>query len=188
MRVGSGGVMLPHYSPLKVAENFGVLAGLFPGRIDLGIGRARRHRPDDDATRCSATAPRRCPTTSPSSSPSCSPTSSAASPAGHPFARLAETLPGDARDARAVAARLLARRARSGPANSACPTPSPTSSTPRGAPIAEVYRRGFVAGQRLAEPRLAVAVWAVVAETEEEARAALGQLADGLRPAAPRPA
>src|SRR6476620_10805682 len=40
LRVGSGGVMLPHYSPLKVAESFGVLAGLFPGRIDLGIGRA----------------------------------------------------------------------------------------------------------------------------------------------------
>jgi luciferase family oxidoreductase group 1 len=40
LRVGSGGVMLPHYSPLKVAENFGVLSGLFPGRIDLGLGRA----------------------------------------------------------------------------------------------------------------------------------------------------
>jgi luciferase family oxidoreductase group 1 len=40
MRLGSGGVMLPHYSPLKVAESFGVLAGLFPGRIDLGVGRA----------------------------------------------------------------------------------------------------------------------------------------------------
>src|SRR5437588_6983702 len=40
IRVGSGGVMLPHYSPLKVAETFTVLAALFPGRIDLGIGRA----------------------------------------------------------------------------------------------------------------------------------------------------
>src|SRR3984885_1596930 len=40
IRVGSGGVMLPHYSPFKVAETFTVLAGLFPGRIDLGIGRA----------------------------------------------------------------------------------------------------------------------------------------------------
>src|SRR3954447_5778791 len=38
--VGSGGGVLPHYSPLKVAESFSVLAGLFPGRIDLGIGRA----------------------------------------------------------------------------------------------------------------------------------------------------
>src|SRR3954469_138355 len=40
IRVGSGGVMLPHYSPLKVAESFSLLAGLFPGRIDLGLGRA----------------------------------------------------------------------------------------------------------------------------------------------------
>src|SRR5213076_974040 len=40
IRVGSGGVMLPHYSPFKVAETFSLLAGLFPGRIDLGLGRA----------------------------------------------------------------------------------------------------------------------------------------------------
>src|SRR5579859_4583291 len=40
IRVGSGGVMLPHYSPLKVAETFTILAALFPDRIDLGIGRA----------------------------------------------------------------------------------------------------------------------------------------------------
>src|SRR5215208_6049157 len=40
IRVGSGGVMLPHYSPFKVAETFSVLAGLFGDRIDLGIGRA----------------------------------------------------------------------------------------------------------------------------------------------------
>jgi luciferase family oxidoreductase group 1 len=40
IRVGSGGVMLPHYSPLKVAECFRVLETLYPGRIDLGVGRA----------------------------------------------------------------------------------------------------------------------------------------------------
>ncbi|NTY90378.1 MsnO8 family LLM class oxidoreductase [Pseudomonas putida] len=40
MRIGSGGVMLTHYSPYKVAETFSLLGGLFPGRIDLGIGRA----------------------------------------------------------------------------------------------------------------------------------------------------
>ena len=40
IRVGSGGIMLPHYSPLKVAENFRMLETLYPGRIDLGIGRA----------------------------------------------------------------------------------------------------------------------------------------------------
>ncbi|MFC3747067.1 LLM class flavin-dependent oxidoreductase [Paenibacillus sp. GCM10012306] len=40
IRIGSGGVMLQHYSPYKVAENFNVLALLAPGRVDLGIGRA----------------------------------------------------------------------------------------------------------------------------------------------------
>jgi luciferase family oxidoreductase group 1 len=40
IRIGSGGVMLPHYSPLKVAEQFRVLHALYPGRLDLGIGRA----------------------------------------------------------------------------------------------------------------------------------------------------
>lgn len=40
IRVGSGGVMLPNHSPLKVAENFKLLEALHPGRIDLGLGRA----------------------------------------------------------------------------------------------------------------------------------------------------
>src|ERR1700689_3442921 len=40
IRVGSGGVMLPNHAPLVVAEQFGTLEALFPGRIDLGLGRA----------------------------------------------------------------------------------------------------------------------------------------------------
>ncbi|MFB5265714.1 LLM class flavin-dependent oxidoreductase [Paenibacillus enshidis] len=40
IRIGSGGIMLQHYSPYKVAENFHVLASLAPGRVDLGVGRA----------------------------------------------------------------------------------------------------------------------------------------------------
>ncbi len=40
IRVGAGGVMLPNHSPLQVAEQFGTLASLYPGRIDLGLGRA----------------------------------------------------------------------------------------------------------------------------------------------------
>ncbi len=40
LRVGSGGIMLPNHSPLVVAEQFGTLASLYPGRIDLGLGRA----------------------------------------------------------------------------------------------------------------------------------------------------
>src|SRR3954464_14870218 len=40
IRVGAGGVMLPNHAPLMVAEQFGTLAALHPGRIDLGVGRA----------------------------------------------------------------------------------------------------------------------------------------------------
>src|SRR3954454_3518051 len=40
IRVGAGGIMLPNHSPLVIAEQFGTLASLFPGRIDVGLGRA----------------------------------------------------------------------------------------------------------------------------------------------------
>src|ERR1700733_8845516 len=40
IRVGAGGIMLPNHAPLVIAEQFGTLASLFPGRIDLGVGRA----------------------------------------------------------------------------------------------------------------------------------------------------
>ncbi len=53
IRVGSGGVMLSHYSPLKVAESFRVLETLHPGRIDLGLGRA----PGADRLTSAALAP-----------------------------------------------------------------------------------------------------------------------------------
>ncbi|CAM8623307.1 COG2141 Coenzyme F420-dependent N5,N10-methylene tetrahydromethanopterin reductase and related flavin-dependent oxidoreductases [Paracoccaceae bacterium] len=60
IRVGAGGIMLPNHAPLTVAENFGTLATLFPGRIDLGLGRApgsdmataralRRHMAPEDS-------------------------------------------------------------------------------------------------------------------------------------------
>ena len=49
IRVGSGGVLLPHYSPLKVAETFRLLHALFPGRIDLGVGRAQGTDPVTEA-------------------------------------------------------------------------------------------------------------------------------------------
>lgn len=58
IRVGAGGVMLPNHSPLVIAEQFGTLEALYPGRVDLGLGRApgsdqitaralRRHLSDD---------------------------------------------------------------------------------------------------------------------------------------------
>src|SRR5687767_7017952 len=93
IRVGSGGVMLPHYSPLKVAEQFSVLSGLFPGRIDLGIGRAsgtdpmttfalqrdrRQAGPDDFPEQLAELVAHLTDTV----------------PADHPFARYGRALPG----------------------------------------------------------------------------------------------
>src|SRR5215204_3636771 len=40
IRVGAGGIMLPNHAPLMIAEQFGTLETLYPGRIDLGVGRA----------------------------------------------------------------------------------------------------------------------------------------------------
>ena len=98
IRVGSGGVMLPHYSPLKVAESFSVLAGLFPDRIDLAIGRAAgTDRMTTFALQRDRRTPR--PTTSRSSSPSCSATSrtdrrpTTRSPGSRRAARAARTRP-----------------------------------------------------------------------------------------------
>ena len=53
IRVGSGGVMMPHYAPYKIAENFRMLASLHPGRIDVGVGRA----PGSDQAAMVALAP-----------------------------------------------------------------------------------------------------------------------------------
>jgi alkanesulfonate monooxygenase SsuD/methylene tetrahydromethanopterin reductase-like flavin-dependent oxidoreductase (luciferase family) len=40
IRIGAGGIMLPNHAPLVIAEQFGTLESLFPGRVDLGLGRA----------------------------------------------------------------------------------------------------------------------------------------------------
>ncbi len=49
IRVGAGGIMLPNHSPLVIAEQFGTLEALYPGRIDLGLGRALRRNLASDA-------------------------------------------------------------------------------------------------------------------------------------------
>ena len=58
IRVGAGGIMLPNHAPLVIAEQFGTLESLFPGRIDLALGRAPGIRSDHRAcapARCQAT-------------------------------------------------------------------------------------------------------------------------------------
>src|SRR3954451_17975 len=93
IRVGSGGVMLPHYSPVKVAETFSILSALAPGRIDLGLGRAPG---TDQLTALALQRDRRQP--APDDFPQQLVELLALLeddlPADHPFARLAAILPG----------------------------------------------------------------------------------------------
>ena len=93
IRVGSGGVMLPHYSPLKVAESFSLLAGLYPGRIDLALGRAAG---TDPLTTFALQRDRRqaAPDDFPAALAELLAYLENRMPPDHPFARLADTLPG----------------------------------------------------------------------------------------------
>jgi luciferase family oxidoreductase group 1 len=168
LRVGSGGVMLPHYSPLKVAENFSILSGLFPERIDLGIGRAAgtdpmtthalqrdrsREMPDDffeQLAELLAYFQQRFPE-------------------GHPLGRLATSLPGRPE---APEPWLLGSSHQSAlwAAELGLPYAFADFINAEGAGIAGTYRGRFLDSEREPAPRVAVAVWALAADTEEEAQ------------------
>ena len=62
IRIGAGGIMLPNHAPLQIAEQFGTLESLFPGRVDLGLGPRAGHRPGGRL--CAAPQPRRPTSTS----------------------------------------------------------------------------------------------------------------------------
>jgi len=167
LRVGSGGVMLPHYSPLKVAETFSLLAGLHPERIDLGLGRApgtdpmtmlalRRDRrqaaPDDfieQLYELLALLEDRLPP-------------------DHPFARHARTLPGLPERPEPW---LLGSSPESAvwAAELGLPYSFADFINPNGAAIAADYRARFVDSERLGAPKLSVGVIAICAESDDEA-------------------
>ena len=168
IRVGSGGVMLPHYSPLKVAESFSLLSGLFPGRIDLGIGRAsgtdpvtthvlqrdRRQAPPDDffdqLAELLAYLEDRFPD-------------------DHPLKRLT-ALPGVPE---APEPWLLGSSPQSAIWAADLGLPYAFAdfiNSDGGVDIARIYRERFADSARLATPRAVVAVWAIAADSEEEAQ------------------
>jgi luciferase family oxidoreductase group 1 len=167
LRVGSGGVMLPHYSPFKVAENFGVLSGLYPGRIDLGIGRAAGTDP------MTAQALQRDRSQAPLDDFPGQLTELLAYfersfPSDHPLHRLAESLPGEPELPEVW---LLGSSEQSAiwAGEKGLRYAFADFINPRGVANAEVYRRSFVASEHLAEPHLAVAVRGLVAPSEAEA-------------------
>jgi luciferase family oxidoreductase group 1 len=167
MRVGSGGVMLPHYSPFKVAEAFSALAGLFPGRVDLGLGRASG---TDPLTTFALQRDRSkaMPDDFPQQLAELLGHLDGDLPAGHPFARLGSVLPGRPE---APEPWLLGSSPQSAvwAGQLGLPYAFADFINPGGAEIAALYRERFVPGVRLAAPRTIVAAWALAAETDEEA-------------------
>jgi len=154
IRVGSGGVMLPHYSPLKVAESFSMLTGLYPDRIDLGIGRAagtspkvafalqrdrRQAAPDDFREQLDELI------------------TYLANRTPYRFDSPELSLLGSSPDSSVWAAEL------------GLPYVFADFINPNGARVARYYRQMFTPSDLLPAPRCSVAVWAICAETDEEA-------------------
>ena len=180
IRVGSGGVMLPHYSPLSVAERFSILSGLYPGRIDLGIGRAPG---TDQLTMLALQRDRRqtAPDDFPQQLTELLAYLEDEMPADHPFARLCASLPG-VPDRPEVW--LLGSSPQSGiwAAELGLPYSFADFINPAGAEIAAEYRRRFEPLRPLRGPRVAVGVVALCADTDEEAErlASSGRMAFSL--------
>ena len=168
IRVGSAGIMLPHYSSLKVAEQFRVLEAIAPGRIDMGLGRA----PGSDGRTAYALHPQ--------------------------AATRAEQFPAQVRDLLAwVAGEPLPddhpfRMIRAFPSGPTVPETWILGSSDGGAQVAayfglpycfahfitdgrgatfafDIYRENYRPSPRHPEPHGALCVWALAAETEEEA-------------------
>lgn len=168
MRIGSGGVMLPHYSPFKVAEQFSQLAGLFPGRVDLGLGRAsgtdpltsyalqrdrsRRQMPDDFTAQLTELLGYLEDTL----------------PPDHAFARLAHSLPGLPE---APEPWLLGSSPQSAiwAAQLGLPYAFADFISAGGERVMLDYIERFRPSERLATPKTSVAVWVVAADTADEA-------------------
>ena len=162
IRIGSAGVMLPHYSALKVAEQFRVLEALAPGRIDLGVGRA----PGGDMR-----------------------TARALNPNAH---AAAEAFPEQVRDLQAWTSQPSHQGIAAHPLGAHAPEIWILGSSNYGAQLAAhfglpyayayffvdghgaeealaLYRQSYRPSQRHPEPQATVCVWALAAETEQEA-------------------
>jgi luciferase family oxidoreductase group 1 len=167
IRVGSGGVMLPHYSPLKVAETFTVLAALYPGRIDLGLGRAAG---TDPLTTFALQRDRRqaAPDDFPQQLAELLAYFDDSLPTDHPFHRLAGMLPGRPE---LPVPWLLGSSAQSAiwAGQLGLPYAFADFINAQGSEIAKLYRERFEPSRDLQASRTAVAVWALAAPTDDEA-------------------
>lgn len=169
IRVGSGGIMLPNHSSLRVAETFRVLEALHPGRIDLGIGRA----PGTDGV--TAAALRRtdgavAPDDFPGQMYELLGYAGEGFPAGHPFSRVHA----EPRDVPLPPLWLLGSSEYGAHAAATLGTGFAFARylNPRNAPaICAAYRAGFTPSARRDRPHLILALSVICAGDEEEARA-----------------
>ena len=168
IRVGSGGIMLPHYSPFKVAETFKMLAALAPNRIDLGLGRApgsdqrtsyalqrdrSRHMPVDDF---------------PSNLAEVLAYLGDGLPEDHAFSALTDTLPTGGGE---IEPWLLGSSMDSAiwAAEAGLPYCIADFINSDGLPQAQHYHRHFKASRWRETPYLMVATWTIAADTHAQA-------------------
>jgi luciferase family oxidoreductase group 1 len=166
IRVGSGGVMLQHYSPLKVAESFRVLETLFPGRIDLGLGRAPGS--DQLTARALAGPAGGSPEYFPQQVRDLLAWLSGELAPEHPFAKVRAMPTGDG----VPEVWLLGSSDQSAALAAHFGTAFSFAhfiNADGGAAITRAYAREFKPSPLLAEPTASIAVFVVCAETEDEA-------------------
>jgi luciferase family oxidoreductase group 1 len=168
IRVGSGGIMLPHYSPFKVAETFALLSALAPNRIDLGVGRA----PGSDQRTAYALQRDRSKRMPHDDFPNNLAEMIAyfddAMPADHPFASLGGTMPSGGGETEVW---LLGSSTDSAiwAGEAGLPYCIADFINSDGVPLARIYREHFKPSAHLAKPHLMVATWAIAASTQAEA-------------------
>jgi len=166
IRIGSGGIMLPHYTPLKVAECFRMLHALYPNRVDLGIGRAPGGPVEALALKRERKTP--MPDDFPDQVSELLAFLGDDFPADHPFARIrvSPQMPGDP-DVWMLGSSMWSAAA-------AVEFGLPYSFAHFFSPVhtraaIETYRRCFTPSPYRTEPEATVAVGAICAETQEEA-------------------
>lgn len=166
IRVGSGGVMLPHYSSYKVAENFRLLEGLNPGRIDLGLGRAPGGMPM--ASMALSEGKHRDVHRYPEQIDELLGYLTDSLPDSHPYqgltaAPMIQTMPEVWLLGSSPSSAMLA-------AQKGLPYTFAQFINGEGGPqYTEAYRNNFVSSQYLDKPKNTVAVFTICAETDEEA-------------------
>jgi len=192
IRIGTGGVMLPHYSPLKVAESFSMLSALFPGRIDLGLGRAPGSDPltafalqQDRGQRAGHKFPEQVAELLGYFDDNL--------PADHPFRHLARTLAGgrEQPEVWVLGSSLDSARLAGALGMPYCIADFIAGEAPE---LAEEYRRQFQPSARSLQPQIIVCCWLVAADSQQKAerlaapsRMMFAQLSQGRLIAVPSP-